>query len=110
MNLIYAWTHLFNRQKEYKEYASLERSKSQKLFARIKPGGVEQLKRDKLKEEEEYLEASREEALQRDRVNSLEDAVHTLQRMVSLSTFCKMCAHATCSLPVERSNRQTGFN
>ncbi|KZS90165.1 hypothetical protein SISNIDRAFT_488695 [Sistotremastrum niveocremeum HHB9708] len=66
------------KQKEYKEYADIERSHSQRWKAKLMPGGVETLRERKAKEEEEYLEASRAEARERDTVASLEDTRHRI--------------------------------
>ena len=69
--------------KEYQEYASITRSKSQKLFAHLRPNGQQNLQNQTRKEEEEYLEASRQEAKQRDIVHGLEEEIAKLEKMVS---------------------------
>ncbi len=72
------------REKEFKEYKELERSKSKKWMAKLVPGGTQALDKNKVREASEWQEAQALENKQRDAVNRLDDTIRSVQKMVSL--------------------------
>jgi hypothetical protein len=75
------------REKEFKEYKELERSRSKKWMAKVIPGLSSSLDKSKLKEASEWQEAQAAENKQRDLVNRLDDNIRALNKMVQSSSF-----------------------
>jgi hypothetical protein len=85
--------NVHQREKEFKEYKELERSRSKKWMAKVIPGLSSSLDKSKLKEASEWQEAQAAENKQRDLVNRLDDNIRALNKMVRSSSFLNQPGH-----------------